>query len=86
MNPLTINDINPKSDEFYNFKNFIGIQKPKEKSVLEKLEEKIKKNTQRDLANTEALMKLGFRVFTVWECEVKTVNLGQLVATLKRRG
>jgi hypothetical protein len=34
MKPLTINDINPKSEEFYEFKNFIGIQKPMDKSEL----------------------------------------------------
>ena len=44
MKPFTINDINPKEAAFYDFKNFIGIQKPNEKSKLKQLIEKLKTN------------------------------------------
>ncbi len=41
MKPFTIKEINPNEPSFYDFKNFIGILKPKEK-----LEEIIKKSKQ----------------------------------------
>lgn len=40
--------------------------------------EKVRKNRERDLRNTHALEANGWKVLTVWECEI------QLPATLKR--
>lgn len=41
---------------------------------------KIKKNVQRDEKNIEDLKKLGWRVFILWECEVKKeLNLLKLL-------
>lgn len=34
-------------------------------------EEKIKKNVIRDISNHKKLNDLGYRVITVWECELK---------------
>jgi DNA mismatch endonuclease, patch repair protein len=53
------------------------------KTRTEWWQEKIIKNTQRDLANTKALVRLGIRVFTIWECEIKPENLELLFAALK---
>ncbi len=36
--------------------------------------EKIARNKARDKKNTAALKKLGWRVITVWECELKKLN------------
>ena len=41
--------------------------------------EKIARNKQRDKANAAALKKLGWRVVTVWECELKSVDPAGLV-------
>ncbi len=42
MKPFTIKEINPNEPSFYDFKNFIGILKPKEK--IERNNKKIKTN------------------------------------------
>lgn len=34
-------------------------------------EEKLNRNHQRDMQNTEKLMSMGWRVIVVWECELK---------------
>ena len=36
--------------------------------------EKIARNKARDKSNATALIKLGWRVVTVWECEIKTLD------------
>jgi DNA mismatch endonuclease (patch repair protein) len=38
-------------------------------------EKKIARNRERDLQSIEKLQALGWRVFTIWECEVKSTNL-----------
>ncbi len=40
--------------------------------------EKVARNKARDRKNTAALKKLGWRIITVWECEVKTLDLASL--------
>ena len=35
---------------------------------------KITRNKERDLTNTAALKKLGWRVITLWECELPNTN------------
>ena len=45
-------------------------------------ESKFEKNVARDIRNARALRHLGFRVLTVWECQVKTPTK---LARLKRR-
>ncbi len=40
--------------------------------------EKVARNKARDKKNTAALKKLGWRVITVWECEVKTLDPASL--------
>ncbi len=41
-------------------------------------ERKIARNRERDLRNLERLRVLGWGVFTLWECEVKSVDLTAL--------
>jgi len=43
---------------------------------------KLARNVQRDRENNRALRRLGFRVLTVWECEVK--DLDRLQGRLSR--
>lgn len=43
---------------------------------------KLRKNTERDSANIEALNAIGFSVLTVWECELD--DLGKLSRRLAR--
>ena len=43
---------------------------------------KLKRNQDRDIENLQSLKALGFRVLTVWECEVKNEN--RLVIKLGR--
>ncbi len=43
-------------------------------------EEKIGKNRERDAMNTTALKVDGWRVLTVWECELKNPDTIQMVA------
>ena len=52
------------------------------KSRIEYWGPKLARNQQRDLANKNALRKLGWRLMVVWECEIK--NPKKLAARLKR--
>ena len=45
------------------------------KSNLGYWEEKLKKNQERDKANVEKLEKLGWRVITIWACEISQDGL-----------
>lgn len=46
------------------------------KSKVEFWTEKLGKNVERDKRHLKELKKLGWRVFTIWECEIKnSVNL-----------
>jgi DNA mismatch endonuclease (patch repair protein) len=44
-------------------------------------ENKVKRNRARDIRTTEALERLGWRVFVIWECELKA-RLEQLLSEL----
>jgi DNA mismatch endonuclease (patch repair protein) len=44
--------------------------------------EKFAKNVARDIAAVESLRKGGWRVFTVWECEVNTSSKAEQAAAL----
>jgi DNA mismatch endonuclease, patch repair protein len=47
--------------------------------------EKFKQNLQRDLRKTRQLRRMGYRVMTVWECQVKSpVKLLRLERRLER--
>ena len=35
---------------------------------------KFKKNKERDETNTKKLRKLGWKVYTIWECKIKSIN------------
>lgn len=43
---------------------------------------KIEANRKRDIRKEEALRKLGWRVFTVWQCELKAKDDGELLDAL----
>jgi len=43
----------------------------KAKSNTDYWNNKINKNIERDLKNSNALIKMGFKVLVVWECELK---------------
>ena len=45
--------------------------------------EKLDGNAQRDTKVVDALHRLGWRVFVVWECEMTDMNLGQLTDNLQ---
>ncbi len=45
---------------------------------------KIAANRARDARKEQALRKRGWRVFTIWECELKPVSLQATVACLAR--
>lgn len=52
--------------------------------------DKINRNIERDQANFRALEKLGWRVVTIWECQLKPaiiddtlLNLSKIILTLK---
>jgi DNA mismatch endonuclease (patch repair protein) len=47
--------------------------------------EKLRKNVERDKANTHLLVSLGWSVEVVWECEISEERLDCLVATIRRR-
>ncbi|WP_428407922.1 very short patch repair endonuclease [Hyphococcus sp.] len=49
-----------------------GARQPKQNADYWK--EKIARNKARDKKNAAALEKLGWRVITVWECELKTLD------------
>lgn len=58
------------------------------KSNIEFWQTKIKRNRQRDIEAIEALKSKGWRVITIWECELRTViqrseTLIQLVKDIK---
>lgn len=41
-------------------------------------EQKIERNRIRDLANLEKLKDLGWRVLTLWECELRGISVSDL--------
>lgn len=41
-------------------------------------EKKIARNRERDLRSIEELLALGWQVRTLWECEIKSIDLGVL--------
>jgi DNA mismatch endonuclease (patch repair protein) len=43
--------------------------------------EKFAKNVERDRRTNDALRKLGWRIFTVWECELR--NPERVMASIK---
>jgi DNA mismatch endonuclease (patch repair protein) len=43
---------------------------------------KLQRNVERDWQNSEAFLKLGWREFIVWECQVKKQDRGQTLARL----
>jgi DNA mismatch endonuclease, patch repair protein len=54
------------------------------KSNTEYWTSKIEKNKARDKKNIENIKKLGWRVFIIWECEVKSEpNLLKLINAIK---
>lgn len=40
---------------------------------------KLNKNKERDIYITNSLLELGWRVFRVWECELKTIPMREIV-------
>lgn len=44
---------------------------------------KIKGNVERDLRNTQALMDLGWKVITIWECELRNNKKESALSSLK---
>ncbi|WP_339631422.1 DNA mismatch endonuclease Vsr [uncultured Sneathiella sp.] len=44
--------------------------------------EKLSKNVERDKRNRDILRKLGWRVFDVWECELKTAKFEKSIDEL----
>ncbi|MBH1959612.1 MAG: DNA mismatch endonuclease Vsr [Flavobacteriia bacterium] len=46
---------------------------------------KINSNIERDLKNEEALIKLGWKVITVWECDLKKIMLEDTVHRVKSK-
>ena len=49
--------------------------------------EKLARNTRRDLTHLRALEQLGWKVFTVWECELKDLqNVTSRLETFLDRG
>lgn len=53
-----------------------GARAPKQNAAYWK--EKITRNKQRDKTNAAELEKLGWRVVTVWECEIKSLDPASL--------
>ena len=50
---------------------------------------KIKKNKQRDIDNHKKLIELGYKVFTIWECEIKdkiqlTKRTNKIISLVKK--
>lgn len=57
------------------------------KSRVEFWQKKFERNVQNDTIQREKLMEAGWRVFTVWECEVRKnfeVTMDELIEQLKR--
>lgn len=52
------------------------------KSNVEYWQSKFERNVERDNANKELLMQMGWRVITVWECEVNSA--AKLAATAEQ--
>jgi len=57
-----------------------GVSLPKTRTDFWKA--KIEKNRERDKSNIEKLQQLGWKVLTVYECELKTKNLTKTIETL----
>ena len=58
------------------------------KSRTEFWGEKIGKNIKRDVQNCEKLVSLGYRLFVIWGCEIKSGNfhvLDQFISCYERR-
>jgi DNA mismatch endonuclease (patch repair protein) len=51
------------------------------KSRLEFWKPKLEANHARDIANRKALRSLGWKVLTIWECQLK--NMGRTAETIK---
>ena len=45
---------------------------------------KLQRNVQRDLANRRALRRRGWRVITIWECEIDSRHLNALISRILR--
>lgn len=57
------------------------------KSRVEFWQKKFERNVQNDTMQSKKLMEAGWRVFTVWECEVKKrfeVTMNELIEQIKR--
>ena len=52
------------------------------KSKLDYWQPKLERNKQRDAVNTSKLQDLGWRVITVWECELKKSNRDERLSHL----
>ena len=44
---------------------------------------KLAANVERDRRNSRALRRLGWHVFTVWECQIRDSRLASLAASLR---
>jgi DNA mismatch endonuclease (patch repair protein) len=53
------------------------------KSNTEFWSSKLARNVERDAAAAEALRTLGWRVFTVWECDLSEARLTQLAEAIR---
>ena len=47
-------------------------------------EPKIRRNVERDQTNKEQLQALGWKVLTVWECELKKKNIEETMNRISR--
>jgi DNA mismatch endonuclease (patch repair protein) len=56
------------------------------KSNVEFWQNKIDGNRQRDARNEKQLQQLGWRVFTIWQCEIqkKQIRLEQLIKQIRK--
>ncbi|GHT37885.1 hypothetical protein FACS189435_3880 [Bacteroidia bacterium] len=52
------------------------------KSNVDYWEDKISKNKVRDISNKEKLLSLGWKVITVWECEISKQKMPALVDSI----
>jgi len=56
------------------------------KTRVEYWEPKLRRNAERDLENQQALLRAGYRVFVVWECQLATEKEVEAVAAkIERR-
>ena len=44
---------------------------------------KLSENVLRDKKNIEKIMCLGFKVFTIWECQIKSKNFSEIDKAIK---